>query len=165
MTMTILGLSELYASQFARLRRVGDSRAGDPTEAEAIVQDAFLRLIEAGTAPRGAGLLVRIVRNLAIDGVRRRRRRDAALKTLGEGVETITPEAVLAARQDLRDLVRLIEGMPERQRRILLLVRLDGLPQAHVARRLGVSLSTVEKDLAAALGECLDWRRRREEGP
>ena len=38
------------------------------------------------------------------------------------------------------------------------------MPQAEIARRLGVSLSTVEKDLRAALELCLAWKRQRDGG-
>lgn len=54
--------------------------------------------------------------------------------------------------------------MPTRRRQAFLLDRLDGMPQAEIARALGVSLSTVEKDLRAALELCLAWKRGRDAG-
>ena len=47
---------------------------------------------------------------------------------------------------------RLVEGeLPERTRNVFLLARLENMRQAEIARRLGVSVSGVEKHLARAI--------------
>ncbi|KAG1247181.1 hypothetical protein G6F65_020302 [Rhizopus arrhizus] len=47
-------------------------------------------------------------------------------------------------------MVALLQRMPERRRRILLAIRVDGLQQRDVAEHLGVSLRLVQRELKAA---------------
>ncbi len=156
-------VATLYGAERARLGRVGRRITADPLDAEEIVQDVFLRLMAGEIVPRGGALLTRMARNLAIDRIRRRAQRDASARDVTgvhpDGIPS--SETMLEARQELRDLVRLLEGMPARRRRALLLWRLNGMPQAQIARELGVSLSTVEKELHAALETCVAWKRNR----
>ncbi|PZQ50684.1 MAG: RNA polymerase subunit sigma-70 [Rhodovulum sulfidophilum] len=165
MTAPGADFSDLYLRESGRLRRIGAAITADPRDAEEVTQEVFVRLLAGRVEPRGLGLLTRMTRNLAIDRLRRRRGHAAARPTLAltaAPVEARCPEAALAAREDLRDLARLLAGMPARRRRTFLLSRLEGLPQAEIARQLGVSLSTVEKDLRAALELCLAWKRSRD---
>ncbi len=60
------------------------------------------------------------------------------------------PEQVVAGRIELDALMGFIDTMPQRRQDILLMVRLEGMPQQDVAKRLGVSLSTVEQELKKA---------------
>ncbi len=48
----------------------------------------------------------------------------------------------------------LLDGLKPRARRVFLLSRLEGLPYTGIGVRLGVSLSTVAKDMALALRHC-----------
>lgn len=166
MTVSEADFSELYLRERGRLGRIGHAVTRDPRDAEEVVQDVFVRLLAGRVEPRGEGLLVRMARNLAIDRLRRRRHREAARPAVAATTAAAVagPEAAVAAREDLRDLVGLLAAMPARRRRVFLLDRLDGMPQAEIARTLGVSLSTVEKDLRAALELCLAWKRRRDGG-
>lgn len=159
-----MNVTDLYLLERSRLGRIGQAITADPRDAEEVVHDVFIRLLAGGVEPCGKGLLVRMARNLAIDRLRRRRHRELARPALAAIAATDAPgpEAALAAREELRDLVGLLGDMPARRRRAFLLSRLDGLPQAEIARTLGVSLSTVEKDLRAALELCLAWKRGRE---
>jgi RNA polymerase sigma-70 factor, ECF subfamily len=50
-----------------------------------------------------------------------------------------------------RALRRAIARLPEQRRQIFLLTGRDGLPYREVAERLGISVETVETDLARAL--------------
>ena len=164
MSVPLADFSDLYVRERRRLCRIGTAITDDPPEAEEVVQEVFARLIAGRVEPRGEGRLVRMARNLAIDRLRRRRHREAWRPAVAAvtAAEVACPESTLAAREDLRDLVRLLAQMPARRRRTFLMSRLDGTPQAEIARLLGVSLSTVEKDLRAALELCLAWKRARD---
>jgi RNA polymerase sigma factor (sigma-70 family) len=52
----------------------------------------------------------------------------------------------------------MLDGLHPRARSALLLSRLDGLAYPDIAQQLGVSLSTVEKHMAAALRHCVAMR-------
>ena len=59
-------------------------------------------------------------------------------------------------------IILALKELPERTRTVFILARLELMPQAQIARRLEISLSTVEKDLRKAvsyLGERLGQSR------
>ena len=73
------------------------------------------------------------------------------------------PEQIIAARIELDTLMASVGIMPKRRQDILLLVRVQGMAQRDVAKRLGVSLSTVEQELKKAHLHCAARMRGRQE--
>ena len=68
------------------------------------------------------------------------------------------PAAIVEARVELEFVEALIRELPRRQRDILVAARLDGLPRREIARRMGMSVSLVEKELRQAHEYCLARR-------
>src|SRR3546814_12467778 len=62
-----------------------------------------------------------------------------------------SPGRIAACRRELDRVRRLIEGLPERCRRIFELRTIEGLPQREVAQRLGVAEHVVENDVTKGL--------------
>jgi RNA polymerase sigma-70 factor (ECF subfamily) len=60
-------------------------------------------------------------------------------------------------RESLSKLEQAIETLPERQREVFLLNRVEGLDPAAVAARLGISRNMVDKHLRQALVRCLQY--------
>lgn len=130
------------------------------SDAEDIVQEAYLRLLERPPRERegqgSAGYLFVIARNLVRDRGRRTEREDrraAALRVLasqlgetGAGLDELVfvEQAGECMRQALAEL-------PERTRQAFLLYRVEGLSQREIAGRLGVTMRTVERDVAVTL--------------
>ena len=129
---------------------------GDPQLAEELLQEVFFRAWQQGGAfreTRGAFVtwLLSITHNMAIDEVRKRRRRP-------QKADSEDPETVLAAvpdtRQDVEDEVWLsslrstIEGaltqLPAAQRTAIELAYFGGLTQREIADRLGEPLGTIK---------------------
>jgi RNA polymerase sigma-70 factor (ECF subfamily) len=76
------------------------------------------------------------------------------------------PEETAIARDELMRLGEIIAKMPPRVREVLLLRRVEGLPQRQVAERLGVSESTIEKQLADGMMRLSDaYSRGGKRGP
>jgi RNA polymerase sigma-70 factor (ECF subfamily) len=122
-----------------------------------LTQETWLRLVAHSGQPVDdlRAFIFRIARNLAIDHMRLHGRRsvlDEGLAYLYE-VTGDPPELdeVVAAQQELARLGRALEELPEQTQRIFRLSRLHGRPHQQVARELGVSVSTVEKQMARAL--------------
>lgn len=65
--------------------------------------------------------------------------------------EAPSPETEVSDRQELQRLAELIAGLPRRCREVFILRKIHGLPQRDVARRLGVSEGTVEKQVQKGL--------------
>lgn len=65
--------------------------------------------------------------------------------------EETAPEHVLIVEQELNCVAHALGELSERTRDIFLLIRLEGMKQLAVAEMLGISVSTVEKELVKAL--------------
>jgi RNA polymerase sigma-70 factor (ECF subfamily) len=76
----------------------------------------------------------------------------AEAEGLGAPADEPSPEAIAADRQELGRVAALIGGLPPKCREVFILRKIHGLSQKEVARRLGVSESTVEKHVGKALG-------------
>jgi RNA polymerase sigma-70 factor (ECF subfamily) len=128
-------------------------------EAEDVVHDAFLTLGDRSvhySPDRGsvAAWLVTLVRNLAIDRVRRRAGRSDILRRVAvEGASPCaeSPEALLLAATIRADVRRALASLPERQRRTLEVAFFEGLSYAEIAERDGVPLGTIKSRAARAL--------------
>ena len=60
-------------------------------------------------------------------------------------------DEVVAGRQRLRALVEAVQELPEKTRQAFQLHKLGGHSHAETARRMGISVSTVEKHISSAL--------------
>ena len=58
------------------------------------------------------------------------------------------------ARRYLESLEATVAGMPDKRRTVFLLSRVEGLSNAQVAQRCGISVKMVEKHLAKAIIQC-----------
>lgn len=145
--------ANLLEPQIPALRRYAYALTRDHTAADDLVQDTLERAISrwvlrAGDAELRVWLFA-ILHNLFIDGQRAHRRRPVhgALDDESGHAETpATQEASLIGRDTLAQFGAL---SPEHQA-VLLLVGVEGLPYASVARALGVPLGTVMSRLSRA---------------
>ncbi len=129
---------------------------GDPQLAEELLQEVFLRAWQQGAAfreTRGAFVtwLLSITHNMAIDEVRKRRRRP-------QKTDSEEPELLLAGlpdtRQDVEDEVWLsslratitqaMDRLPPAQRVAIDMSYFQGLTQREIADRLGEPLGTIK---------------------
>ncbi len=122
-----------------------------------LVQETYLRLVAHAGQPIDdlRAFIFRIARNLAIDHQRIHGRRSVLDESLAYLYEVTgeSPEldSVVAARQELELLARALAELPPQTQRIFQSSRLHGVTHPQIARELGVSLSTVEKQTARAL--------------
>ncbi|OSZ63656.1 RNA polymerase subunit sigma-70 [Sphingomonas sp. IBVSS2] len=157
------GLTQLYQELRGELLRFLVARTGNPVEAEDLLQELWLRTREAPPGPiaNGRAYLYRAAQNLVLDRIREARRREARDKDWSDSqAETIAGDRVdpqpraldaMIAREDNAALHAAIERLPEGAGRAFRLHKLEGLPHAEVAARLGISRSGVEKHIAVAM--------------
>ncbi len=167
-----------YLEQRATLVRLFARRTGDAALAEDVVQELYLRLETVAAEERignPLAYMMRMANNLYLNRIRARtseRVRDRAWHDLshggGAGEETVadapSPEAEVSSRQQLLLLVATLKELPERTQTIFRLHKIEGLSQTEVARRLDISVSSVEKHLSAALKYLLTGLRTRNGG-
>ena len=141
------------------LYRVARSLAGQPADAEDLVQDTLIRAFRAidrfdGAHPRA--WLLTILRNTHLNGVRMR---SAVLLADGHEVAatmdrlgTATPAAEEIVVSELFESVVLeaLSALPDKHRRVIALVDVDGLSYQEAADVLGVPLGTVMSRLHRA---------------
>lgn len=140
------------------LRRYFEKRAG-PAEAEDMVQDVFLSLqVRGGTAGinHAKGYLFQVARGVL---AHRRYNYPALGRALTQGeaaIEELSPERILMGKEALARLVTALENLPPRSREALLLHRFEEATYASVARRMGVTVSAVERLITRALKQLTD---------
>jgi len=145
------------------LRNVLRRHGRTDQEAEDLIQDAFVRLEcyrREKPVDQPEAFLVRTVLNLSVDSFRHNSRHPEA-ETLTEDTVVIDtaprPDEVCMARQRLNRLSEGLEALSPQTRDIFLAHRLEGLGQAEIAKRHGLSLSSVEKHIAKALLFLTEW--------
>lgn len=126
-----------------------------------ILQEAFLRAYQSERtqvirAPRS--FLFRVARNVALNEIARKANRlmvlvgdSAALDVIDEGPSV---ERQLEIRRSFDALNAVIAALPPQCRRVLVMRKVFGLSHKEIARRMDISVRTVEKHLAKALERC-----------
>lgn len=145
------------------LLRYFQRRGLSPSDAEDAVQDVFLRLARRSgvmTPDHEEAYLFETAASVAVDRHRRGRvRREAFHLTYEESEHALADHPVDRIVEGRQDLMRLAEGLrqlPERTRNVVLLARLERLTHVEIARRLGVSVSTVERRLVKGMAHLAD---------
>jgi len=147
----------LYRSTVAPLRRHLARILGSTTEAQDVAHDAYLRVyptVERQEAEKPEALLYTTARRLAFNRLKRRRIAPFASESPApERLVSPTPGVVqqVMARQELQQLEQAIAALPEGCRTVLLLRKIELLSHQEIADRLGIAISTVEKQHARAL--------------
>lgn len=137
-------LERLYRDHKSRLHRLVSRRLADPSRAEDVTHEAFIRLAtRADDLPSAANplaLLTRIAINIIRDGFRSQRYRDECEPALRQHLANVhhhpDPERHTAGRQELARLRDAIDRLPPRCREVFIMHKVHGLSHAEVARSL-----------------------------
>lgn len=147
---------EFAHAAWPRLHRSAYLLTGDQQLAEDLAQTALERTYAKWRTVRRDDALAyarRIVVNLNVDRLRRRRLHevggDALLHAEGAAVEW----SAHSATDDRDEVVRLLGGLTDKERRVVVLRHYYDLPEAVVARELGIAPGTVKSTLSRALAK------------
>lgn len=152
-----------YVERRDELRRFLTARLGDPTDADDVLQELWIRLqaVDTGPVANARAYLYRAAQNIALDVVRartKRARRDGEWADTQRDRRFAEPadpapdaEAAMLAREDAAALASAIAALPAGAGRAFRLHKFDGLSHAEVAATLGISRSGVEKHIAVAM--------------
>lgn len=132
------------------------------TDVDDVVQESVVRLMGARdscqiNSPRA--LLFATARNLAVDLVRRQRivRFEPITEEANSSVlmtDSCDVVATVTRHQEFELLTEAIQSLPGRCRQILTLRTAYGFTHKQIAEKLGISLSTVEKEMAKGIRSC-----------
>jgi len=159
------GFKQIFETYYLRLVRFAGEYTGDKHEAEDIVQNVFLKLLEKRESlPPDTNLnayLLAMVKNQCMDFLKHQQvihryyiNRKAELQQEMEfnyyAVRKFDPD-----QMDIETLEQLVEKaigeLPEQCRKVFELSRYDGLKYREIAERLGISVKTVEAHISNAL--------------
>ncbi len=152
--MTREEFKNIFDTHFAGVRNYIYYRSGDQELATDVAQEAFITLWEkkSGFANGNIkGLLFKIAGDLLITQLRKR---NVAMRYKAKAVDeqfNESPEDLMAYKEMLRNYERALENLPEKQRTVFLLSRMEGLKYFEIADNLGVSVKAVEKRMKNAL--------------
>jgi len=141
----------LYTTHRARLVDYATPIVGSRDQAEDIVQDAFLKFTpataSAGEIEQPLSYLYRVVRNRALDLLRRRRTETSYLCDAPQSLPLATPspEETLLHGDDLKRVTQLLGELPNHVRIAVEMYRLGGYTLEEVADYLGLSVATVHR--------------------
>jgi RNA polymerase sigma factor (sigma-70 family) len=160
MTTHTARVADLYQRHFAELVTFLSRRVTSRELATDLVQELFVRLLSRSDLVAGVeherGYLYRSVRHLATEATRSPRWRECAVDPQAEPEpeEVPPPESVIEDRQTIARLLKVVGRLPPRCREVFILHKFEHLSYAEVAERMGISVGSVEKHMARALGTC-----------
>lgn len=154
-------LAKLFEDHRRQLLLMVIRRVRDREIAAELVQDVYARLMQAGDSGAGDAntkVLYASVRNAVIDHHRSNAGRSRVMNgILPEQLwlcETTSPQDHAEARQTLSALDRALLELTPKAREMFILHRVEGISNAKLAKKYGISVSAVEKQLARTMRYC-----------
>ncbi|NIQ53159.1 MAG: sigma-70 family RNA polymerase sigma factor [Gammaproteobacteria bacterium] len=144
---------ELFDAGFHRIFRYLDRLSGDPDLAADLAQETFMRLYRRGSLPDSPDAwLISVAMNLfrnARTTAARRRRLLARRWASPHGDPPASPARVMESEATRRRVRAALDGLPERERSLLLL-RAEGYAYRDLAAALGLNEASVGTLLSRA---------------
>ncbi|MGE8408034.1 MAG: RNA polymerase sigma factor [Pseudomonas sp.] len=140
-------------------------RTDNASDAADMTQDVFTQWLgyrDKARVEQPRAFLFQVARNLLRDHWRRQKVRHTVIDEQSESAAQDQPSEApdtdpMASAQRLQRLEQLkivLAELSPRRREALMLHRFEGLSQAQISERMGISVSMVEKHIAAALLYC-----------
>ena len=162
-------LAESFREFYTQILHFLRKRTDNASDAADMTQDVFTQWLgyqDRAKVEQPRAFLFQMARNLLRDHWRRQQVRHAIHGERNENeAEPLSDERddpmVAALRlQRLEQLKRVLAELSPRRREALMLHRFEGLSQAQIAERMGISVSMVEKHIALALLHCKQHLQR-----
>ncbi len=158
-----LFIEQLFKQNSTQLVRFLSFKLRDPQQADEIAQEAYLRMQKLQNPEQldnARAFLFQVAANMATDQLRRRQLYHKYVKSeldkniadsdIGVGAEH-DPMEELMAKERFEQINAALDCMKTKPRQAFLLHRRSGLSYSAIASEMGVSVSSVEKYILAAL--------------
>ncbi len=144
----------LFDTHFDAVRSYVFYRSGDTELATDVAQDTFLKIWEKQMQPDGKnikGLLFKIAGDIFISHYRREKLALDFSMTFKPSILDDSPEDQMQFKELKSRYEQVLKILPENQRTVFLMSRMDGLKYHEIAGQLGLSVKAVEKRMNLAL--------------
>ena len=144
----------LFDRYFDDIRRYLYYRSGDEALSTDLAQDTFMRIWEKQmmlSPDRDAALLYKIAGDLFVSHLRREELRQEAPDRIRFEPDSRNPEEELEFQELQEKYEKALVKLPENQRIVFLMSRMEELTYAEIAARLTLSVKAVEKRMTGAL--------------
>jgi RNA polymerase sigma factor (sigma-70 family) len=137
------------------LKRFFERRLRDRADAEDLAQEVLLRLARQHSLVRQTrpAYIFLTARSVLLDRVRRNRVRERGALHEGDEsqLEVASAERVYSAQERVERVEKLLAALTPRARQVFMMHRVEGMGYTEIAQALGITMSTVEKHMSAAL--------------
>ena len=145
---------KVYREQVDSVYHFSYYKCGNKAAAEDLLQEAFLILWEncaTVSIEKAKAFLFRVIRNRHLNKVERKKviRKYEQQLSLRPDIES--PEYILEKKEFYNRLNEAINNLPETQKEVFLLNRIDKMKYREIAELLGISQKAVEKRMHKAL--------------
>lgn len=154
----------IYSRLHKKLIRFAFRYFKNPQEVEDVVQEAFVKVIEAQQGreiKHYNSYMYQTVKNLALKQINKKDYR--LTDTLGDLLQesaifdSSTLEDQFESHQRIGLICQAIRQLPTKCQRVYILRKVYGLSQKEIAERMDISLKTVEAHLTKAVIRCTDY--------
>ncbi|MDC0003471.1 sigma-70 family RNA polymerase sigma factor [Porticoccaceae bacterium] len=170
-----LDMARVYTELRTSLSRFAYRYFKTPQEIEDVVQEAFVKVIEARQhrdIQHPKSYMYQTVKNLALNRISKK---DYQLTdTIGDGVgesplESVLPltptlEEQFESRERFELFCRAVRQLPVKCQRVYILRKVYGYSQIEIAEQMSISIKTVEAHLTKAIVRCTDYMDAEEMG-
>lgn len=153
-----LALETLFNRYYSPLCKFTSIYLKDYSKAEEIIADLFIKLwnkrlsLEVKSVKK---YLFISARNTAVNEIQRAKLTTSSLNDHEESLLLLdghlNPFELICSRESYREIIDLIHELPERQKEVLLMSRVDSLEKNNISEILGITVRTVETLLYQAV--------------
>ena len=152
----IEAFENLFHAYYANLCYFATGFIQDDETAEEIVQDLFVKLWERraqlSVDTSVKNYLYRAVKNQCLNHIKHNNIKTAHLQNIHLNYEAqIQPDELFLANELAKKIEESIQSLPEKRREIFRLSREEGLKYQEIAKKLHISLKTVEAQMGLAI--------------
>ncbi|WP_316799383.1 RNA polymerase sigma factor [Pedobacter frigidisoli] len=151
-------LESLFERYYSQLCKFTSIYLNDYSKAEELIADLFIKLWDKRATIEIISLkkyLFVSARNTALNEIQRVKLDTSRLDDHEESLlisdERLNPYELLSSRESYKEIIDLIHQLPERQREVLLMSRLEMFEKSTISEVLGITIRTVETLLYQAV--------------
>jgi len=145
-----------FDKHFDAIRNYLYYRSGDAELATDLAQDVFMRIWEKQMVLEDGqtkGLLYKMASDSFVSHLRKLKVRKDYLESMPLAFKTEPSESSMDYEVLKKQYEKILSALPEKQRVVFLMSRMNGLTYQEIAERLTISVKAVEKRMRNALGQ------------